>query len=161
MLDVGIEVELHAHGGGQPVLIGQRAPGSTRDRRPTPGAFPVGGSDSARPGRGSVPNPPKRVKLWGRLSVSFPPSCPARRRRERPAGQPHPHRSELFGGPILRHLSAAPCRILCRAGPWVETHGYHQAVATRLGSGASTSPDNTARGWNGGAGGCRRRWGSR
>ena len=58
VLDVGIEVEVRAHGVAQPVLIGQRAPGSTRDRRPTPGAFPVGGSDSARPGRGSVPNPP-------------------------------------------------------------------------------------------------------
>ena len=45
MLDVGIEVEVRAHGGAQPLLIGQRAPGSTRDRRPTPGAFPVGGQN--------------------------------------------------------------------------------------------------------------------
>ena len=36
VLDVGIEVEVRAHGVAQPVLIGQRAPGSTRDRRPTP-----------------------------------------------------------------------------------------------------------------------------
>ena len=45
MLDVGIEVEVRAHGGAQPVLIGQRAPGSAGDRRPTPGAFPVGGQN--------------------------------------------------------------------------------------------------------------------
>ena len=45
MLDVGIEVEVRAHGVAQPLLIGQRAPGSTRDRRPTPGAFPVGGQN--------------------------------------------------------------------------------------------------------------------
>ncbi len=54
VFDVGIEVEVRAHGVAQPLLIGPRAPGSTGDRRPTPGAFPVGGSDSARPGRGSV-----------------------------------------------------------------------------------------------------------
>ena len=58
VLDVGIEVEVRAHGVAQPVLIGPRASGSTGDRRPTPRAFPVGGSDSARPGRGSFPNPP-------------------------------------------------------------------------------------------------------
>ena len=65
VLDVGIEVEVRVHGGAQPVLIGPRAPGSTRDRRPTPGAFPVGGSDSARPGRGSVPNPPNGGQNYG------------------------------------------------------------------------------------------------
>ena len=42
MLDVGIEVEVRTHGGAQPLLIGQRAPGLAGDRRPTPGAFPVG-----------------------------------------------------------------------------------------------------------------------
>ena len=93
---MGIEVEVRAHGVAQPVLIGQRASGLTGDRRTTPGAFPVGGSDSARLGRGSVPNPPNGG-TWSVQYLLLPARVPPAIGRGCPGGA-----TDLRNGPQQR-----------------------------------------------------------
>ena len=67
MLDVVIEVEVRAHGGAQPVLIGSRVFDmgcSQPECRQPLGEDVLGVSTDLRNG--------PRAKLWGRLSVSLP-----------------------------------------------------------------------------------------